>query len=440
MWLSTLTAAFAWVIGAIGALAAAHMESQRVYESQLIDITALILTFSAHNIDEIRASGRTDVIHVETAETLNPRFSYRIWSMDGRLLLRSQNALGDAQALPLVEGVSHLDLDGRPMHLYVLRSKDDGQVIQVAEDMTMREAFLPSLNLWLFAFFFVSTGLLVFFIRWTAGRAMRPLEETARQLTDRSPRELGQVHSDDPPRELRPVLNSVNALFRSIEQAMSAERSFTSAAAHELRTPLAAIRMQAQVAERARSQQEAQASLRALQACVDRASRTIDQLLTLARVDAVSLQAQTLGPVRIDEAVRTVVADLRPLIEAHDARVDLDLKETPVNAIEFAVFALVRNLIDNAIRHAPASGRLLVRTFRDGPRSVLVVEDTGPGIAEEDRARVFERFYRLPESGADGCGVGLSIVRSVADAHHASVELDASPLGGLRVTVGFPAR
>jgi signal transduction histidine kinase len=430
--LSTLTAGLAW------ALAAAHYESTRLYEGQLRDVSSLVLAFAGHHIEEVRAMGQTDQIFVDTDDSLPQRFSYRIWSSDGTLLMRTQNALRESEALPLAEGMSHLDLDGRPLHLFVLRSADGGHVIQVVEDMTMREQFLPSLNLWLFAFFAVSTGLLVLFIRWSSGRAMRSIDQTARQLTDRSPTDLRRVSSDDPPRELEPVLDSVNTLLERIEKTMSSERGFTSAAAHELRTPLAAIRMQAQVAERARSQQEAQACLRTLQACVDRASHTIDQLLMLARVDAMSLQAHTIGPVRIDEVVRTVVKDLGPLIEAHGTRVDLELQEGSIHAIEFALFALVRNLVDNAIRHSPASGRVLVRTFGDAARVVLTVEDSGLGIAEEDRERVFDRFYRLPESGADGCGVGLSIVRSVADAHQANVQLDASPLGGLKVTVDFP--
>ena len=118
--------------------------------------------------------------------------------------------------------------------------------------------------------------------------------------------------------------------------------------------------------------------------------------------------------------------------------VDLQLDPATVPAIEFGVAAMVRNLIDNALQHAAHGGHVLVRTFARETEVVMTVEDAGPGIPEAERAHVFERFYRLPDAKTDGCGVGLSIVQCVADAHHARVALDSVTRGGLRVTVIFP--
>ena len=249
---------------------------------------------------------------------------------------------------------------------------------------------------------------------------------------------LRPVNADDPPRELQPLLDSLNSLFSRIERTLDAERHFTAAAAHELRTPLAAVRMQAQVADRARSPQEARASLQALVSCVDRASRMVDQLLTLAHIDSLAPKSQAFVPVRIDRVIEQVVHDLSYALGQRKIRVDLQLDPATVPAIEFGVAAMVRNLIDNALQHASHGGHVLVRTFARETEVVMTVEDAGPGIPEAERAHVFERFYRLPDAKTDGCGVGLSIVQCVADAHHARVALDSVTRGGLRVTVIFP--
>jgi two-component system OmpR family sensor kinase/two-component system sensor histidine kinase QseC len=438
MWLAALATLFAWLSGGAGVLIAAHIESEQSYDEQLVDVARVILSFAEHEIEEIRADGRTDLIHQETAATLDPRYAYQVWSMDGKLLLLSHNAPREAFAPLGKEGKVDLDIDGKPFCVYTMRNSDSTMQIQVAEDESMRGFLTPHLDVLLIVFFLVSTGLLLLFNRWFLGRAMRAVDQSAQQLTNRSPHDLRPVRADDPPSELQPMLDSVNTLFSRIERTLDSERHFTAAAAHELRTPLAAVRIQAQVAERARCGEEAKTALKSLLACVDRASRMIDQLLTLAHVESLAPGSSAFAPVRIDEVVEQVVQDLEPLLESVRVKVALELEPATVSAIEFGIAALVRNLIDNAARHASHGGEIIVRAFARGDEVMLTVEDAGPGIPESERARVFERFYRLPESETDGCGVGLSIVQCVADAHRARVALDTSPLGGLRVTVIFP--
>jgi signal transduction histidine kinase len=326
---------------------------------------------------------------------------------------------------------------GNPHRVYAGASADGEWQVQVAEEMSSRRSFVPSLNLWLLGFFATSIVLLLLFNRWFLRTAFRAIEHSASQLVDRSPNDLRQVECDDPPSELEPLLDSINALFQRIERTLDSERNFTAHAAHELRTPLAAIRMQAQVAGRARSQQEAQVALKALLVCVDRAARMIDQLLTLARVEGALLKAATFMTVRLDRVVEQVAHDLRPALDAAGVQLELQLAPVDLAGVETGLLALVRNLVDNAIHHASDGKRVRVETIDRGREAVLIVDDAGPGIPPEDRERVFERFYRLPESGADGCGVGLSIVRCVAELHHATTAIEASPLGGLRVTVTF---
>jgi signal transduction histidine kinase len=420
-WLATLTTLVAWLAGGAGALIAAYQEGEKLYDEQLRDVAHVVLSFATHEIDEIRQDGRSDMVHEETAATLDPRYAYQIWSKDGELLLLSHNASRRPYAPLDQEGLLDRDIDGRPFCTYSLRSSDGSMLIQVAEDESMRKLFRPGLAYWLLGFFLVTMVLLLLLNRWVFGRAVHALDQSSEQLTDRSPYDLRPVYADDPPRELQPLLTAVNSLFSRIERTLDAERHFTAAAAHELRTPLAA-----------------RASLQALVSCVDRASRMVDQLLTLAHIDSLAPKSQAFVPVRIDRVIEQVVHDLSYALERRKVHVDLQLDPATVPALEFGVAALVRNLIDNALQHAARGGRVLVRTFARESEVVLTVEDAGPGIPEAERARVFERFYRLPDSKTDGCGVGLSIVQCVADAHHARVALDSVTRGGLRVTVIFP--
>jgi signal transduction histidine kinase len=437
-WLSTLVTLAAWLAGGVGVLAAAYIEAEELYDEQLRDVAQVILSFAAHEIDEIRQDGRTDSVHVETPATLHARYRYQIWSKDGELLLLSHNASRKPYAPLHQEGWLHRTIDGRPYCLYSLRSADGAMLVQVAEDESQRDLLPVNLGLWELGFFLISIALLLLLNRRVFGRAVHALDQSAQQLTDRSPHDLRPLQVDNPPRELEPLLNSINTLFSRIERTLDAEKHFTAAAAHELRTPLVAVRMQAQAAARAHTPQAVRASLDALVSCVDRASRMVDQLLTLARVDTLPPKAVAFVPVRLDRVIEQVVRDLSYTLKARNVNVGLQLDAATVPGMEFGVAALVRNLIDNALQHASSGGQVLVATFVREADVVMTVEDAGPGIPESERAHVFERFYRMPDSETDGCGVGLAIVHTVADAHHAKVALDSVTRGGLRVTVIFP--
>jgi signal transduction histidine kinase len=437
-WLATGITLIAWLAGGVASLVAAYNEAERLYDQQLRDVAKVILAFATHEIEEIRQDGRSDGVHVETAETLHTRYAYQIWSKDGELLLLSHNAPRSPFAPLGPEGPLDRVIDGRNYCVYTLRSADGTMLIQVAEDESLRSLFNVGLGVWELGFFLVSIALLLSLNRWAIGRAVRALDQSAQQLTDRSPQDLRPVRADNPPRELEPLLNSVNCLFSRIERTLDSERNFTAAAAHELRTPLLAVRMQAQTAARAKTPQAVRASLDELVSCADRASHMMDQLLMLARVDTLKPKTIPFVPVRLDRVIEQVVKDLSYSLKARNVRVDLQLDAATVPGMEFGVAALVRNLIDNALQHASSGGQVLVRTFVREADVVMTVEDAGPGIPEAERAHVFERFYRMPDSKTDGCGVGLSIVHTVADAHRAKVALDTVTRGGLRVTVIFP--
>jgi two-component system OmpR family sensor kinase len=233
------------------------------------------------------------------------------------------------------------------------------------------------------------------------------------------------------------MVSELNALLARLREALDKQKRFTADAAHELRSPLTALQIQLDMLSRARSADETRDAVEGLRAGVKRAGRLVEQLLTMARLEP---QSQTSPvPVALDQLLTEVATELEPLAEARRVQLRLSrLERATIRGEPQGLHALVRNLIDNAIRYTPAGGEVRLALFRDGGAAAIVVEDTGPGIPAADRGRVFDRFFRLPGAGAEGSGLGLAIVKQVADAHGATVELGEGEGGkGLRVAVRF---
>jgi two-component system sensor histidine kinase QseC len=274
---------------------------------------------------------------------------------------------------------------------------------------------------------------------WAVRRGLAPLQSLRAQLAQRGGQALQPVQVDDAPAEVATVADALNALLARMAQLLEAERRFTADAAHELRTPIAAIRTQAQVAQLAGDDAAGrEQALRQTLAGCDRASHLVTQLLTLAR-----LEGQTDGRAspRFDLAalVRRVGAELAGQALARQQEMSLQAHQhAPVAANEALTFVLVRNLLDNALRYSPpgAQIRLVVQASADHVR--LTVDDSGPGLAPADLARLGERFFRVLGHSASGSGLGWSIVRRIAQVSGAQVLAQPSALGGLQVQVRWP--
>ena len=269
-------------------------------------------------------------------------------------------------------------------------------------------------------------------------RGMAPLDDIAAQVAARDPERLHPVIPDQAPEEVRPLLDALNSLLGRVERTLANERRFTADAAHELRTPLAALAVQSQVAYRAANPDERQRAIEQLRRGTVRAARLVEQLLTLARLDPADGIANPL-PVALDELAQEVCADHGGLaLEKHIA---LELEASPVRLSGNGdmLRILLRNLVDNALRYTPDGGQVCVRVSEGADGSELSVLDSGPGIPVAERERAFDRFHRLAGQEIEGSGLGLSIVARIAELHGAGVTLDDVPDGpGLRVTVRFP--
>jgi signal transduction histidine kinase len=432
----------AWFAGGSAMYIAADEENDRLFDARLQDLARTVISFAEHEILEIQNDGRKDNVHQETEATLGSRYQYQIWDKKGKLLLRSHNASESRAIAPLSQlGFGHHRWEMKDYRTYSMVGPLGQFSIQVAESMEERSTVVGTLSGY-FIFFLLASIALVSLMAWMLLRsAMRSIDESAVQLLSRSPEDLTKVKIENPPAELVPMIASINKLFARIEHTLSQERGFTATAAHELRTPLAALRLQAQVASRAKNEHDRNQALTALMECVDRASYLLDQLLALARLDDLLAKPAQLKPIAMQRLFDQMMLDIGPQAAQKNIRFRAQFSVPHIHAIESALSMMLRNLLSNAVRYTPMGGSIAVSTTQDDSGVVLTVEDSGPGIRKEDRERVFERFYRLDHGRAlavDGIGLGLTIVRSVAQSHKALITLDESPLGGLRVAVHFP--
>jgi len=428
----------AWLAGGAATYFISRAQSDALSDERMQSVAQTLLTLADHEIDEIRLAGG-GVIHVDEDPALAQRYRYQVWSPSPQQLLLTNGdpKLGAIAPFDQVGFVTR-EFDGEPARTTVNWSEDRTKVIQMAEPLKLREVFPGTAYASLFGVFLISLTALLLIDAWMIRRAMRALQDSASQLTQRTPNDLRPIEVSSPPRELQPLVEAINALFRRFASALENERRFTSAAAHELRTPLAAVKVHAQVAQLTRTAAERRKALDNLVLAIDRASRMIDQLLTLSRLDGMLALRSGALPLRLDVITRHVIDEVRPLLDRRGQRIDAELAPCEIDGMEFGVASLLRNLIDNAMRYGPPGREIRVTVRATDGQRLAIVEDAGPGIPTEERERVFERFYRL-YSDSDGSGIGLSIVRSVAEVHRARIDLDQSDLGGLRVSVAFPA-
>lgn len=363
----------------------------------------------------------------------------QIWDRDGVLVYWSRPGAG--LPVPAREGYSNVTLNGREWRVYT--HVEGTHALQVAHAMDERQEIAAQAALRTLLPVAALIPILGVLIWYAVGVGLKPLYAMSRAVGKRRPDAMAPIAEGGLPRELRPLAASLNALLSRLDDAMSAQRRFTADAAHELRTPLAALKLQVELAERANDPATRDAALAELNAGVDRAAHLVEQLVTMARLEP-EATARNSAPVELAALARQAIVARAGL--AGDKHIDLGLTraaEVAVPGDEASLAMLVGNLLDNALRYTPAGGRIDVAIDRNETAAILSVVDTGPGIPAAERERVFERFYRVPGSGTAagtvGSGLGLSIVRRIAQAHGATVELDEGPeQRGLAVRVRFP--
>jgi len=366
-------------------------------------------------------------------EAGNDDLVVQVWTPDGVQVFRTVSRAHLPQRAVL--GFSNVMANGTTYRVFSVQTS--AQTVQVAQDLAVRRHLAGNLALRTTGPILVMVPVLMLVVWWVVSGSLRPVARVRSQLSQRQADDLSEVSDTGLPDEVRPLVQELNLLFGRVRAAFEAQQHFVADAAHELRTPLAALRLQAQSLERAETPEARKLAVDRLTSGIERATRMVEQLLVLARQEA----TDTLPEAQVDlaELARRAVGDMAG-VAAHK-KIDLGLDRAdaaPVRGQGDALMVMLRNLIDNAIKYTPEGGTVNIEVRAEGKGAQVVVEDSGPGIAPEERERVFDRFYRIAGSEAAGSGLGLAIIKSIADRHQARIELGSSArLGGLRVTVTF---
>jgi two-component system OmpR family sensor kinase len=362
-------------------------------------------------------------------------FVVQVWTLDGvRVYLsRPHSVLPNVTTL----GFSTVTTSEGIWRVYGAQAMT--KVIQVAQPMRVRKEQAVDLALKTLRPFALLLPVLGFLIWIAVGRALQPLQRLTTLVKSRRVDALDPLPNERLPDEVRPLVDALNDLLVRLGVALDRERAFMADAAHELRTPLTALHLQMGTLSRAANEAERNDAMEKLSAGMQRAIRLVEQMLSLARQEP--RVQPTRAPVPLADIARDVVAELVPLADAK--QIDLGISNSQPAVVmgdPDALRTLTRNLVDNAVRYTPAGGRVdvSVENGSDSGQTLLKIVDNGPGIPPDERSRVLDRFYRRPGTSPPGSGLGMAIVKAIADTHGATLELDAGPDGtGLAVSVRF---
>jgi len=349
------------------------------------------------------------------------------------------------EAAPRTPVLYETAYQGQTVRVAALRSTIPSEqaitaLVQVAETVEGRRALTRSLvgrSLVSQVLFIAIAAGLVWFV---VTRGLTPLAELSREVAHRSATDLAPLRPQHVPEEVSPLIKSINQLMARVREAIAAQRRFVADASHQLRTPLAVLRTQAELALRQEELGPIKEAVAQLRDHSQATSHLASQLLSLARAEPAIEAPSGVGLMDLAELAREACSALVP--QALARRVDLGFEAVEgatIRGQSYLVREMISNLVENAMRYGSAGGTVTVKVEKPDPGSLsLVVEDDGPGIPLGERARVFERFYRIPGSPGEGAGLGLSIVREIARSHGANVRLlDGAAGRGLRVEVRF---
>lgn len=420
-----------WFAAALLTYHDAHEELDEVLDAQLAQSATLLVSQAAHELNEI------DTEHAQLLHKYSRHVAVQIWE-DGQVLrMRSNNA--PTQPLSaLREGYSDATVAGKQWRVFSTWDVSGTVLIQIGEEHAVRDRLARDIALHLLYPLLITLPVLGLLLWLAVSQGLRPLSRLTQEVAQRQPDNLTPLDTGHAPAEVSPLIERLNHLFSRISSLIDNERRFTSDAAHELRTPVAAIKAQAQVARQAKDSVERDHALDGAIAGCDRATHLIEQLLTLARLESIDNRSRQ--TCNLHQLAAQAIADIAPA--ALQRGVQLELAEDGninVSGLPALLSVLLRNLLDNAARHTTPGTEVRVEIGHDAGRPSITVSDNGPGLPSEELGKLAQRFYRPLGTAASGSGLGLSIVSRIAEIHGAELRFEhAAGTQGLRVVVVFP--
>lgn len=405
-------------------------EITEVYDAQMAHSARVLIDLTGDDLgkSDYRSRHSADT-HSDMQHRYERKIGYRVWYRD-ELMLESFRArdFGDFRA---PEGFSNQRLNDKPWRFFVYKDPAKNITVEISQRYAIRYELINQLMMSLLIPAFLFVPLVLALIWWATGRSLQPLTQLSKAVDSRYPDDLSPIQVTNTPTEVMPLTDAMNRLLHRLEESFRREREFTDNAAHELRTPLAAMKTQTQVlAKKLGNQTDMKDGFENLNATIDRTHHLAEQLLSLAR-----LQNQTFKLVTTDlsECLQQEIHELAPLSARKGQSLNLDIAENVhITGNADTLSILLRNLIDNAIKYTPDNGTIDIMLT---PQGHLSITDTGPGIPDSDKARVFERFVRTDKTGKTGSGLGLSIARWISDIHGVQIEFTDNHPSGLTASM-----
>ncbi len=428
-------------------------EAGEMFDARLVQSTRVLVNLVDEPLGELNGShdnqpivlkgwhgeahGVGEALAFRDGHAYENKLAFQVWDGNGRLLLRSDSA-PEAALASRVPGFADVVVDGATWRAFTLQSPQ-GRWFQSAELSDIRDELAADIAEATLLPLVLSVPLMALLIWGSVALATRSLRRLSEAIGERAPERLSPLDPASVPREAQGLVDAINGLLQRLDAALARERHFVADAAHELRTPISALKVHADNARLSNRPEERQAAQTLLDQSIVRIERLVAQLLSLSRAETTASLRER-RRLHLDALVRTEVDDIRSLAERKQQQIMLDLHEAWIEGDELALGLLVRNLVENAVRYTPPGGRIRISTHATATTTILTVEDSGPGIAEAEHQRVFDRFYRQLGSGQEGSGLGLAIAKEVVATHAGLINLGHSrELHGLRVTVEFMA-
>ncbi|MGZ9109235.1 MAG: ATP-binding protein [Micavibrio sp.] len=407
-------------------------EIEEVYDAQLVHSAKVLLQLTEH---EILENGRVDIQLGTENPNLQHRYekkmAFRVWHGE-KLVTESANAkaFGNFEATP---GFSDQHIQDKLWRFFVFVDADKNLRVETSERYAIRYELIGQLMTSLIIPILLFIPMILTIVWIGVRKSLSPVVRLSYAVDTRHSDDLAPIASTGIPQEILPLVQALNRLFGRISDSFRREREFTDYAAHELRTPLAAMKTQTQVLmKKAAQMPECRDGLDNLHATIDRATHLVEQLLLLARVQNENLELEAMD---LSESLRDVIDYSSRLAQSKNQMIKTDIAENVViKGNPDSLPILIRNILDNALKYTPEAGVINIDLSRD---AVLSIKDTGPGLSDEDKGRVFDRFIRADKTGQTGSGLGLSIAQSIAQAHGVSIQLSDNHPRGLIACMKF---
>ena len=453
LWSVSAATLVVWGIAVVASYQGARHEAIEFLDGQLAQSARLLLSQVRHETDHDRddAHEREEADSDKPGKDLVERLEngpmhgyeqpleFQVWAISregaGQLLLRSQHV--PAMGMHPKLGYADLVHDDQEWRIFTKQDANRHFQVQVAQPTGKRAKAALEVALRVLAPFTIALPLLVLLLFLAVGRSLRPLERLALDVALRAPDALAPLPTDDMPRETLPLIVSLNTLLQRLERTLDNERRFTADAAHELRTPLAALQVQAQVARMAKDEATRSHAVEQVLVGVVRATRLVEQLLRLARLDPMNGVVDA-RPRAVAPLLQQVAEPFKHQAEAKDISIEIQ-SPTPleIRADADLLALALRNLLENALRYLPPGDQVSLGSEQVNGETWIWVRDNGPGVAEAELARLTERFYRGRDVTEEGSGLGLAIVQRIAQLHDAKLVLENLKGGGFQASLKF---